>query len=179
MEPRPHVKGNTTVNDEREDHFLATLNFASGLMGVWSYCTSAPGHSFTHVVYYGSEGCLLDQGDVFHGPFSRGEVILKDGTHIPMTQLQEEFRASLGEEGNRRLFPHDWTDGVTLEVYDYMTAIRDGRAPEVDGATGLKAKTIAETIYESAHCGQAVRYADVLSGKVDAYQREIDQKWGL
>jgi predicted dehydrogenase len=179
MEQRPYLKGDTPVNDEREDNWIATLNFASGRMGVWSWCTVAPGHSFTQVVYYGSEGCLLDHGDIFHGPFSSAEVILKDGTKLPMTQLQEEFLASLGEEGRAHLFPHEWTDGVTLEVYDFMGAIRDGRAPEVDGGLGMKAKAIAETIYESAHCGQVVRYADVLDGKVDAYQREIDQKWGL
>ena len=40
-----------------------------------------------------------------------------------------------------------------LECYDFLTAIRDGRAPEVDGTTGMKAKAIAEAIYESAATG--------------------------
>ena len=43
----------------------------------------------------------------------------------------------------------------------------------------LMMKAIAETIYESAACGELVRYEDVLDSKVDAYQREIDRKWGL
>jgi predicted dehydrogenase len=179
MEERAHLKGDTPIPDEREDHWIATLNFESGLTGLWSCCTAAPGHPFTQVVYYGSEGCLLDKGDIYHGPFPAGEVVLKDGTRYPMTQLQEEFLASLGEEGRNRLFPHGWTDGVTLEVYDFLGAIRDRRPPEVDGVTGMRAKAIAETIYESGATGQVVRYTDVLEGKLDSYQREIDRKWEL
>ena len=99
LEERPHRKGNQPVPDEREDTWIATINFASGLTGVWSWSTSAPGHSFTHVVYYGTEGCLLDHGDVFHGPFSSAEVVLKDGSKRPMTELQEEYLASLSARG--------------------------------------------------------------------------------
>src|SRR5439155_8110538 len=127
LEERPHRKGNASVWDEREDTWIATINFASGLTGVWSCSTSAPGHSFTQVVYYGTEGCLLDHGDVFHGPFANAEVILKDGRRFPMVQLQGQFLASLSDEQRERLFPHGWTEGVTLEVYDFMRAIRDRR----------------------------------------------------
>lgn len=179
LESHPHQKNGLTVYDEREDTWIATLNFESGLTGVWSWTTAAPGHSFTHVVYYGTEGCLLDSGDVFHGPFSGGRIILKDGTQRPMTELQEAFLASLAEAERNRLFPYGWTDGVTLECYDFLLAIAENRPPEVDGETGMRAKAIAETIYESAAAGQLVRYADVLSGKIDAYQRPIDAHWGL
>jgi predicted dehydrogenase len=140
---------------------------------------AAPGHEFTKVVYYGSEGCLLDHGDVFHGPFSSAEVIGKAGVSRPMTALQEEFLASLSEAERNRLFPHGWTDGVVLECYDFLGAIAENRPPEVDGATGMRAKAIAETIYESSTAGQLVRYADVLAGKIDAYQRPINEHWGL
>lgn len=180
LEQRPHRKGDQVVLDEREDTWIATLNFASGLTGVWSWTTAAPGAGpFTRVVYYGSEGALVDHGDVFHGPFSSAEVMLKDGTVRPMTELQEEFRNSLSAADGDRLFPHGWTDGVVLECYDFLTAIRDGRPPEVDGATGMKAKAIAEAIYESAATGQVVKMADVLAGKAGSYQREIDERWGL
>src|SRR5205823_12530322 len=115
LEERPHRKGDAQIPDEREDTWLATLNFASGLTGVWSWTTAAPGHEFTHVVYYGSEGALVDHGDVFHGPFSSAEVVLKDGTRHPMTELQEEFLSSRSPAERNRLFPHGWTDGVLLE----------------------------------------------------------------
>jgi predicted dehydrogenase len=179
LEERPHRKGDTTVPDEREDTWVATINFASGLIGVWSWTTAAPGHSFTHVVYYGTDGSLVEERDVFHGPFSSGQVILKDGATCPMTELQEEYLASLSDTQRERLFPHGWKEGVVLECYDFLTAIQDGRAPEVDGTTGMKAKAIAEAIYESAAAGQVVKMADVLSGKVRSYQREIDERWQL
>jgi predicted dehydrogenase len=179
LEKRPHRKGDSSVLDEREDSWIATLNFASGLTGVWSWTTAAPGHKFTQVVYYGTEGSLLDHGDVFHGPFSTAELVMKDGSTRPMTELQEEFRGSLSESERERLFPHGWTEGVVLECYDFLTAIRDGRPPEVDGTTGMKAKAIAEAIYESAATGQVVKMADVLSGQARSYQREIDERWGL
>jgi predicted dehydrogenase len=179
LEERPHRRGNQSVPDEREDTWIATINFASGMTGVWSCSSSAPGHSFTQVVYYGTEGCLLDHGDIFHGPFSSAEVVMKDGSKRPMSELQEEFLASLPAAGRDRLFPHGWREGVILECYDFLTAIRDGRAPEVDGATGMKAKAIAEAIYESGSTGQVVKMADVLSGQAGSYQREIDERWGL
>jgi predicted dehydrogenase len=179
LEERPHRKGNQSVPDEREDTWIATLNFASGLTGVWSSSTSAPGHGFTHVVYYGSEGCLLDAGDIFHGPFSKAQVVMKDGSQWPMTELQEEYLAGLSQAERECLFPHGWKDGVVLECYDFLMAVREGRAPEVDGTAGMKAKAIAEAIYESGVTGQLVQMADVLSGQARSYQREIDERWGL
>jgi UDP-N-acetyl-2-amino-2-deoxyglucuronate dehydrogenase len=179
LEERRLQKAEAAVPDEREDTWVATLNFASGLTGVWSWTTAAPGHAFTHVVYYGSEGALVDHGDVFHGPFSSAEVVLKDGTQQPMTELQEEYLGSLSAAERARLFPHDWREGVVLECYDFLLAIRDGRSPEVDGTMGMKAKATAEAIYESAATGAVVKVADVLSGTADSYQREIDQRWGL
>lgn len=179
LEERPHRKDDRMVPDEREDTWVATLQFESGLTGVWSWTTAAPGHEFTKVVYYGSEGCLLDHGDVFHGPFSSAEVIGKDGVSRSMTALQDEFLSSLSDAERNHLFPHGWTDGVVLECYDFLGAIAENRPPEVDGTTGLRAKTIAETIYESSAAGQLVRYADVLDGKIDAYQRPINEHWGL
>ena len=179
LERHPHLKDGTVVDDEREDTWIATLNFKSGLTGVWSWTTAAPGHSFTHVVYYGTEGSLLDSGDVFHGPFAGAKVIRKDGSERPMEQLQEEFLASLSDAERNRLFPHGWTDGVTLECYDFLLAIAQNRPPEVDGETGMRAKAIAETIYESAAAGQLVRFDDVLAGTVNAYQRPIDEYWKL
>jgi predicted dehydrogenase len=181
FEPHPHLKGEETVLDSREDSWVATLHFASGLIGVWSWSYVLPGHSFSQVVYYGSEGCLVetDRFDVFHGPFAGAEFRLKDGKVVPMAAVQAMFLAWLGEEGRQKLFPHGFYNGVVLECYDFLTAIRDGRPPEVDAEAGLKAKAIAEAIFESSQAGQAVTLSDVLSGAVWAYQKPIDQAWGL
>lgn len=175
----PLDRNGTIVEDAREDTWVATIEFESGLVGLWSWTKVAPGHSFTQVVYYGTEGCLLDNRDVFHGPFPDAKVILKDGTEIPMEQLQREFLEHLGEAGRERLFPHGWTDGVLLECYDFVKAVSEGGSVEVDGVAGMKAKALAEAIYESAALGQAVLYQDVLSGHLENYQRPINEHWGL
>lgn len=178
-EDRKTKKGDQIIKDDQEDTWVATITFKNGLIGVWSCTWSAPGHSFTKVVYYGSEGSLLDKGDIFHGPRSESEIILKDGKIIPMADLQKEFLDSLGEEKKNQLFPHGFMDGVNIECYDFLDAIQNNRQPEVTGEVGMKAKAICEAIFESGFSGQAVKYDDVLSGKVDAYQRPINEYWGI
>jgi UDP-N-acetyl-2-amino-2-deoxyglucuronate dehydrogenase len=179
LERRPHDKQGSRVLDEREDTWVATIQFESGLVGLWSWTIAAPGHDFSHVVYYGSEACLLDHGDIFHGPFSKAELIGKDGVSKPMTTLQEEFLESLGEDGRNRLFPYGWQNGVVLECYDFLGAIQTGRQPEVNAETGLRAKSLCEAIYESAAANALVQVKDVIEGRVEEYQRPINDHWGL
>ena len=182
LEKWPHRKGAETVMDSREDTWVATITFQSGVVGVWSWTMAAPGYTYTNVVHYGSHGCILDHGDVFHGPFGNSEVIIQDGVNrivTPMAEMQRQFLAQLDEAKRNALFPHGFTEGVVIECYDFLDAVEKKRKPEVDGWAGMKAKAICEAIYESAYIGEAVRYGDVLSGKVEAYQKPINEHWGL
>ena len=77
------------------------------------------------------------------------------------------------------LFPYGITGGVTLELWDFIDALSEGRPVEIDAEEGLRSKAVSEAIYESGQSGQVVQVADVLAGKVDGYQRDIDQAWGL
>ena len=79
FEKWPHKRGDRTVYDEREDTWIAIITFKSDLTCTWSWTIAAPGYSYTNVVHYGSKGCLLDHGDVFHGPFDNAEIIIQDG----------------------------------------------------------------------------------------------------
>jgi predicted dehydrogenase len=162
-----------------EDTFMATINFANGAVAAWSVSMVLPGHPFLAVAYYGSEGAIVESNDAFHGPRVQSQVALKDGTTRPLQEYYQEYLDHLGEAGRRRVFPHGLEDGFALEVYDFLTAVRDGRPPEIDGEQGLRAKAIALTIYESSVANQVVRVDDVLSGRVRAYQQPIDDRWGL
>ncbi len=173
------TKGDAIVKNEQEDTWMATINFKSGVIGLWTCTWAAVGHDFHHVVYYGSEGCLLDNGDIFHGPFDGAEVILKDGTRHSMQDLMDAYMASLSDEEKARLFPHNFTDGVVLECYDFVDAIENDRPPELDAEVGLRAKSICEAIYESNACGQAVDYEEVVAGNIEVYQKPINERWGL
>ena len=172
-------KNDDLVRIETEDTFMATINFENGATGTWSVSTQLPGQQFSNVVYYGAEGSIVEQNDPFHGPRITAKVVLKDGTERPLEEYYKEYLAALGEKGRQQVFPHGIEDGFALEVYDFLTAVRDNRPPEIDGDLGLRAKAIALAIYESNATGQVVRVQDVLDGKVDAYQRPINEKWGI
>ncbi|MBD3181599.1 hypothetical protein GF312_04850, partial [Candidatus Poribacteria bacterium] len=178
-EDRKAMKDGKLVPNDQEDTWIANIKFKSGLYGVWSCTWAAPGHSFVNIAYYGSEGSLTDKSDIFHGPHSTSEIIFKDGTKRPMTELQDEFLNSLDDEMKQCLFPYGFTDGVTIECYDFLDAIQNGRQPEVTGEVGMKAKALCESIFESGECGEAVKYDDVISGKIDAYQKPINDHWGI
>lgn len=128
----------------------------------------------------------MDDHDIFHGPWESAEVILKDGTRYSMPDLEKEFLESLSAEEMERLFPlgftrgtDGWNQGFILECYDFADAIEKGRPPELDAEAGLRAKSICESIYESSACGQVVNFEDVVSGKIETYQKSINERWGL
>ena len=172
-------KGDSLVRIETEDTFMATINFQSGATGTWSVSTQLPGQQFSNVVYYGAEGAIVEANDPFHGPRITAQVVLKDGSTRPLEEYYKEYLNVLGEKGRQRVFPHGIEDGFALEIYDFLTAVRDGRPPEIDGEQGLRAKAIALAIYESNATGQAVRVQEVLNGNVEAYQGPINEKWGI
>lgn len=178
IEDRKTNKDGQLVPDAQEDTWAATITFKNGVIGVWTATWSAPGHSFNNIIYYGSEGSIKCS-DVFHGPRGDAEVMMKDGATCSLSDIQEKYLASLDEDEKNRLFPHGFTDGVQIECYDFLDAIQNDRQPEVTGEMGMKAKAICESIYESGVSGEAVKYDDVLSGKIDAYQRPINEHWGI
>ena len=53
------------------------------------------------------------------------------------------------------------------------------RAPEVDGPTGRRAVALVHALFESQVAGRPVTMAEIESSAVDAYQREIDEHYGL
>jgi predicted dehydrogenase len=162
-----------------EDTWHAVIRFTSGLHVAWTYSRSLYGADVRQGTYYGSEGTMYDLGFVFHPFQGGGEALLADGTEVSSEQIQEEYMASLGDEEKARLFPYGSTDGFAVEVWDFINAIATGRRPEMDGHDGLRAKALCEACYESATAGHPVKFADVLEGKISAYQEPIDAFWGI
>ena len=179
LEDRKVNKDGKRLQSAHEDTWIATINFKSGVVGLWANSYSAPGHSFKEVVYYGSKGSLVDGGDIFHGPFPNAKIVMKDGSEIPMEAVVQDYKNSLSDEKKERLFPHGIEDGVTLECYDFVDAVENNRPPEIPAEIGLRAKSICEAIYESGAIGEAVSFEDVVSGKIEVYQKPINQHWGL
>lgn len=180
LDQRPHRKGEKLVNDVREDFWTSIFNFRSGVIGTWSWTIAAPGKGFTQLTLSGQQGTLVDS-DIFHPAAfqARGECQLVDGTTYNMPKLQQLYLDTLSKKQQDRLFPYGITNGTFLELWDFIDALSTGRPVEIDAEEGMRSKAVSEAIYESGVSGQVVRLADVLSGKADAYQRDVDKYWKL
>ena len=177
---RRFQKGAKVVRSAQEDFWTAIFNFKSGLVGTWSWTISSPGKGFTQLTMSGTRGSIVDS-DIFHPAAfqANGECQLLDGTTYSMGKLQQMFLDSLSSRRREQLFPYGVTGGVPLELWDFIDALSKGRPVEIDVNEGLRSKAVSEAIYESGKSGQVVKVADVLSGKVNAWQRDVDRAWKL
>jgi len=156
------------VPSDVEDTAICVLTFKNGVIGQFVWTHAAIGKDINHRIYYGSEGSIDASG-----------IRLKDGSSKEMKELSEEFLNSLDSDDKEKLFPHGITNSVALGIYDFLDAVRNKREPEVTGWDGFAAQAICDAIYESAYCGQAVNVDDVISGKIDAYQADINEHWKI
>lgn len=156
------------VPSDVEDTALCVLTFKNGVIGQFAWTEAAIGKQHNRRIYYGSEGSVDESG-----------IHLKSGSTRSMDELREEFLSSLSPDEKEKLFPLGITNSVALGIHDFLDAVKSDREPEVTGWDGFAAQAICEAIYESAHCGQAVNVDDVISGKVEAYQADINEHWGI
>ena len=156
----------TTYNDCNEGGF-AILKFANGAVGQWGpayWAGHGEGAGYGRWIY-GSEGVL------------KGDTITKqDGTR---EDAKEFFNLHASEELKQKYFPLGITNSVTLEVYDFLQSIQKGGTPETSGEVGLKALAIAYALIESSCLNAPVKVKDVESGKIEVWQKEINESLGL
>jgi len=162
-----------------EDSWQAMIRFKSGTTIGWTYSRSMYGETVRQASYYGSAGTMVDLGFPFHPFQGGGNCVLADGSEISSEQIKADYLASLAEAEKARLFPYGTEDGFAVEVWDFVHAIATGGKPEMDGYDGLRAKALCEACYESATLGKPVQFADVLEGRIDAYQKPINEFWEL
>ena len=63
--------------------------------------------------------------------------------------------------------------------FAYVLRIGEGRDPETSGSEGVRDLAASYAICESAALGRPISVEEVLSGKIDAYQAEINRHYGL
>lgn len=156
------------VPSDVEDTALCVLTFKNGVIGEFLWTEAAVGESIRKQIYYGSEGSI-----------DSSRIQFKDGSTRSMEDVSKEFLNNLTADEKEKLFPHGIQNAVTLGIYDFLDAIRNNREPEVTGWDGFVAQAICDAIYESDYCGESVKVDDVISGKVEAYQADINENWGL
>jgi hypothetical protein len=135
-------------------------------------------------VIYGSGGSLSLPNDRSGRPLvlTQGDGTRREGEEaldlVPAFRL-DPLTASLfgGERLGSYPFPFEETDRklIAVEYGDFARAIVGDGSPEVDAETGARAVALSYAMLESGHARRPVALADVLAGRVSAYQAEIDQ----
>ena len=153
---------------DADDTFYAHFETASGaagnLFGSWG------GHGANTVigegpVFYGAHGKVT--GDTIH---------LDGGTAQSLNALYEkEAPATLKEKH----FPLGLTNDFALAQLDWLRAVERGGQPECSGAEGLRDLACAYAVVESNLAQRTVTIEEVESGSLRAYQKPIDERFGL
>lgn len=156
------------VTNEVEDAFFANLKFENGAIGTtfggWGGHGAGSGFGKGATIY-GTQGSL--QGD---------ELTLDSGLRGSVTDL---YARGAEPTARQAVFPAGIRDAFALEMLDFVRAIASGNPMEASGREGLLDLATAYTMLESSTLNKPVSVADVISGKVAAYQAEIDDHYGL
>jgi predicted dehydrogenase len=177
-----------TVEATGEDAMFGLITFANGAIGQWTDHYAGHGQPFAHRMVFGTRGSIAAPGDRNGRPV---RLVLDDGTDIADERVLD-YAPSYALEpiaatlfGGERLWTYDFHFGTTdrkilaLEYHELARCIRTGAHPEVDGEMGRRDVALVYALFESQVAGRPVTIAEVESGAVDAYQREIDEHLGL
>ena len=171
-----------------EDAIFGMVTFANGTIGQWVQHHGGHGEPFAHRMVFGTRGSIAAPGDRNGRPV---RLALDDGTaiadrrileHAPSYRLDPTAALLFGDERPWTYdlaFPAIDRKLIALEQAEFAACVRTGAAPEVDGAVALRDVALVYALFESQVAGRAVTIAEVESGAVSAYQREIDEHYGL
>ncbi len=166
---------------DAEDAFSAVLEFASGVEGHWTVHFASPGESLQKRTIIGCAGSMDLSPDRSGRPVTvqcgddrlSGDVL---AGALPEYALPEIETALFGERPGSYTLAGPVTDRKLLaaEMHSFARALRDGGAPEADGAQGLRAVAIVYSVLESALIGRPVLVDEVLSGALHTYQDMVE-----
>jgi predicted dehydrogenase len=171
-----------------DDALYAHVTFVSGAVAHWIDDHAGHGLRRDERLVYGSKGSFQCSGNRNGRPITLhldgGTVIDGEGVleHAPSYRLSPQAAELFGGE---RAWKYDFgfaeTDArlIALEYHELGECIRAGAAPEVTGEEGRADVALTYAPFESGRLGRPVTLEDMLSGRADVYQREIDEKLGL
>ncbi|MBM3276606.1 MAG: Gfo/Idh/MocA family oxidoreductase [Candidatus Handelsmanbacteria bacterium] len=169
-----------------EDSVLAMYKMKSGAWVQFSYVGAGRGSGEFERSVHGRKAAMWAPGDRNGRPVSlrlgRGKEL--QGADIlsllPNFQMTEITNRLFDQKVVYELpFPPIDAKHMAIEFHDFGEAVLKGGTPEVDGHLGMTAVAAILGAYESAVAGRAVSMEEILSGKVRAYQEDIDVALGL
>lgn len=144
-----------TVAHERievEDVAVATLRFQNGALGSMEATTASYPGMLKRIEIHGTQGsAVLEEEDIkvwdFANPTERDQQIRQELANLTDTGGGASDPSAIDHHGH------------TLQFEDVIAAIREGRAPQIDGHEGRRSVEVICAIYESAQSGQPVTLA--------------------
>jgi predicted dehydrogenase len=177
-----------TIEPTGDDALYAYVSFESGAVGQWINDHAGHGLPQHGRFIYGSKGSLTLPGDRNGRPIKLhldgGETI--DDARI-LDYAPSYKLAPLAAElfGGERVWTYSFefndTDSriLALEYHELGECVLTGQAPEVTGEEGRADVALSYAPFEAGRLGRPVTLDDLIAGRADAYQREIDEKLGL
>lgn len=171
-----------------DDALYAYIAFQSGAAGQWIDDHAGHGLGRNERLVYGSKGSLQVFGNRNGRP---SKLTFDDGAVIDDERILEyapSYRLSpLAAElfGGERVWKYEFefnqTDAkiIATEYFELGECIRTGAAPEVTGEEGRADVALTYAPFEAGRLGRPVTLDDMVSARADAYQREIDEQFGL
>ena len=170
-----------------DDALYAHVSFQSGAVGQWINDHAAHGKGQHSRWIYGSKGALELPGDRNGRPIKihlddktvEGEAVLEYAPSYKLEPLAAEFFG--GERVWTYSFEFNETDSriLALEYFELGECVLGRRTPEVSGEEGRADVALSYAPFESGRLGRPVTLDELIAGRADAYQREVDEKLGL
>jgi len=130
---------------ETEDMVCAAMRFDNGAFGTVDATTAAYPGFLEEIVITGEKGTARLAGTELL-------VQLQDGRKVTV----EADRSAGGTGADPMAFPHDYHRAV---MADFVSAIRQGRAPKVTGEEALKVHRLIDALIETGRTGAPVTVA--------------------
>lgn len=171
-----------------DDAIYALIDFQGGALGQWIDDHAGHGQRKDERSVFGSKGSILVTGNRVGRPatlfLDGGDAVADEGIleHAPGYRLDPQAAELFGGE---RVWtyslPFPETDArlIALELYELARCAASGATPEVTGEEGRADVALTYAPFEAGRLGRPVTLEDMLSGRADVYQREIDEKLGL
>jgi predicted dehydrogenase len=169
-----------------DDSLVAMYETTGGVLIQLTYLPSGPGRRWIQRSVHGHDGSMSVPFDRTGGPVtvelgSRKLSGAELRAELGGFELEGVAAALFGPQGTEYDLPFADVDAATIaiELDDFIRAVDQRQAPEVDGMDGLLAVAGVWAIAEARNAGGFVQIADVADGTISAAQDPIDVATGL